>query len=100
MITVVETPTFKQYVDKIWSEDQRLEFVQWIAQNPEAGDVIPKAEGARKVRWSLNGTGKRGGVRIIYFNQIDEGHLCLVAIYKKTKKSNMTSKDIKKRMKE
>lgn len=98
MITVVETPTFKQHADKIWSEDERLDFIQWIALNPESGDVIPNADGARKVRWSIKGTGKRGGVRVIYFNQLDDGFLYLVAIYKKTKQSNISSQDIKKRL--
>ncbi len=98
MITVVETPTFKQHVDKIWSEDERLDFIQWIALNPESGDVIPKADGARKVRWSIKGSGKRGGVRVIYFNQLNEGLLYLIAIYKKSKQSNMSSQDIKKRL--
>ncbi len=99
MITVVETPTFKQNADKIWSEDERLDFIQWIALNPESGDVIPNAEGARKIRWSIKGTGKRGGVRVIYFNQLDDGFLYLVAIYKKSKQGNMTPNEIKKELK-
>jgi mRNA-degrading endonuclease RelE of RelBE toxin-antitoxin system len=98
MITIVETPSFKQQVDKVWSEDERLDFIQWIALNPEFGDVIPKSDGARKVRWSIKGSGKRGGVRVIYFNQLNEGLLYLVAIYKKSKQSNMSSQDIKKRL--
>lgn len=47
MKTVVETPTFTKQVDKIWSEDERLEFVTFIAKNPTAGDVIPSAEGQK-----------------------------------------------------
>ena len=94
MKTVVETPTFTKQVDKIWSEDERLEFVTFIAKNPTAGDVIPSAEGARKVRWSVSGKGKGGGVRIIYFNQ-SKGMLYLVAIYKKSVKETMKSKEIR-----
>lgn len=84
---------------QIRSEDERLDFIQWIALNPESGDVIPNAEGARKIRWSIKGTGKRGGVRVIYFNQLDDGFLYLVAIYKKSKQSNMTPNEIKKELK-
>lgn len=94
MNTVVETPTFTKQVDKIWSEDERLEFVTFIAKNPTAGDVIPSAEGARKVRWSVSGKGKSGGVRVIYFNQ-SKGMLYLVAIYKKSVKETMKSKEIR-----
>ena len=50
MRTIIETPTFKKLADKIWSEDERLDFIKWISLNPLAGDVIPGADGARKVR--------------------------------------------------
>jgi len=94
MKTVIETETFKKQADKIWSEDERLEFIAYIANNPTAGDVIPHAEGARKIRWSVGTQGKRGGSRIIYFN-VDADLLCLVAIYKKSSQSNITPKQIK-----
>ena len=95
MKTIIETETFKKQADKIWSEDERLEFVTYIAKNPTAGDVIPNAEGARKIRWTVGSKGKRGGTRIIYFN-IDLNFLCLVAIYKKSNQSNISPKQIKK----
>lgn len=50
MRTVVEMPTFQKQAAKLWSEDDRLEFIAWIAVNLQAGDVIPGAEGARTVR--------------------------------------------------
>ena len=40
MKTVRETDIFKKQANKIWSEDERLEFITFIAANPEAGDVI------------------------------------------------------------
>jgi len=95
MQTVIETPTFTKQVDKIWSEDERLSFIEYIVQNPAAGDVIPNANGARKVRWTVKGTGKRGGVRVVYFNQDTEGVIYLVAIYQKSDKTNITGKEIK-----
>jgi len=94
MKTVYETNTFKKQADKIWSENDRLKFITYISDNPNAGDVIPNAEGARKIRWAINGIGKRGGVRIIYFN-VDDDLLCLVVIYKKSEQSNISTKQIK-----
>jgi hypothetical protein len=41
MYTIVETPTFGAMADKLWSEDERTEFLLWLAANPEAGDGIP-----------------------------------------------------------
>ncbi len=97
MYTVVETPTFQKQADKIWSESERLEFIQWLASHAEAGDVIPNAGGARKVRWALKGTGKSGGVRVIYFNQTDDGLIYLIALYRKNERENMPAHEIKKR---
>jgi len=56
--------------------------------------VIPNAGGAKKIRWAVGGAGKRGGARIIYFN-VDADVLCLVAIYRKTKKENMKPAEIR-----
>lgn len=98
MKTVIETPTFEKMADLIWSEDERLDFVTFISNNPTAGDVIPKAEGARKVRWTVKGAGKRSGVRVIYFNQDQDGTIYLIAIYKKAVTTNMTAKEIKKQI--
>lgn len=95
MLTVIETPTFQKLADVVWSEDERLEFVTWLSRNPLAGDVIPGAEGARKVRWNCSGQGKRGGARIIYFNLSAEGVLYLITLYRKSEQSNIKSDAIK-----
>ncbi len=50
MYTVVETPTFLKTAEKIWTEQDRVEFVNWIASHPLAGDVIPESGSLRKVR--------------------------------------------------
>ena len=96
MNTVIETPTFSKLADKIWTEDERLDFISFISKNPKSGDVIPNAEGARKIRWGVKGSGKRGGTRIIYFNLSEQGVIELIYIYKKVKQANMTANDIKK----
>jgi hypothetical protein len=83
MYTVVETPTFAADAATLWSEDERMAFTVWIAANPLAGVVVPKSGGCRKVRWHRAGTGKRGGVRVIYFNRLGGGEIWLLAIYAK-----------------
>jgi len=83
MYTCAETPTFAADANKLWTEEERLEFFVWLASNPEAGDVIPKSGGCRKVRWSRSGTGKRGGVRVIYYTRLAAGEIWLLVIYAK-----------------
>lgn len=96
MYSVIETPTFQKQADKLWSEDERLDFISWIAANPLAGDVIPNADGARKVRWSRAGTGKSKGVRVIYFNLTDQELVLLVVVYAKAKRANILPAEIRK----
>lgn len=97
MFTVIETPTFQKEAAKVWTEAERMDFITWIAENPTAGDVIPGAEGARKVRWAVQGKGKRGGVRVIYFNLSDDELVLLVAVYAKADKANMLPKEIERK---
>jgi hypothetical protein len=96
MRTVIETPTFQKQAGKLWSEAERMVFIDWIAENPLAGDVIPGADGVRKVRWSRAGSGKSGGARVIYFNLTEQEVVMLVAVYAKADRANMLPGEIRK----
>jgi hypothetical protein len=63
--------------------------VDFIARDPEAGMVIPETGGVRKIRWSRQGGGKRGGVRVIYFFYDEDHPLYLIAIYAKAGQENL-----------
>jgi hypothetical protein len=52
MLTVAETDTFIRYAASVWTDEERSEFVTWIANNPLSGDVIPGTGGLRKVRYT------------------------------------------------
>ena len=88
MRTVAETDVFIKYAANIWNDFERNEFVSWIAANPEAGDLMPGSGGCRKVRWSRQGTGKRGGTRVIYF-LAQEAAIWLLIAYTKSKFDNL-----------
>ena len=82
-ITVVETPQFLRQAEGVWTETERYAFVDYIARNPESGDVVPDTGGIRKVRWRRQGMGKRGGVRVIYFYHSPLMPLYLLMVYSK-----------------
>jgi hypothetical protein len=88
MNTVAETAIFQRYAADIWTDTERCAFVDWIANNPLAGEVIQGSGGCRKIRWSRSGMGKRGGARIIYFNGTD-GRVWLLIVYTKAKFDNL-----------
>jgi len=90
LITVAETRPFVRQAVSLWSDEEHAAFVDYIAANPEAGDVVPDSGGVRKVRWSRPGTGKRGGVRVIYFYHDSTMPLYLLLIYAKAQRENWT----------
>jgi hypothetical protein len=89
MLTIVETPTFTRLASAIWADDELMNFKVWLAGNALLGDVIPGAQGLRKVRWSRQGMGKRGGARVVYYNQLADGRIVLLMAYTKAKFDNL-----------
>jgi hypothetical protein len=89
VLSIYETPTFVAEAAKIWSTEERLEFFAWIANEPEAGVVIPGSGGCRKVRWARQGMGKQGGTRVIYFAHLAGGELVMLLVYPKAAKDNI-----------
>lgn len=96
MFTIIETSHFSRLASDYWTEDERGEFATWLAAHPEAGDVIPGSGGCRKIRWSRAGMGKRGGVRVIHYNQLQDGHIYLLLIYAKSAQDNIPAKTLQK----
>lgn len=91
MLTVIQTPTFMRSMVGIWNEGETSEFVDFMSANPLAGDVIAGTQSLRKVRWSRAGMGKRGGVRVIYFQRLSTGDVVLLIGYSKSKFDNLPS---------
>ena len=58
------------------------------AYTPDAGDLIVGTGGLRKVRWSRQGMGKRGGVRVVTYEVRSDGVVWLLIGYTKTKFDN------------
>ena len=95
MFTVVETLVFQRQWPLYWLEDERGEFAAYIAEHPDSGDVVPQSGGIRKIRWRRAGTGKSGGVRVIYFTRTAEEEVVLLLIYAKSRTDNITGAKLK-----
>jgi len=94
-ITVVEVEPFPSKADRVWKEEERLEFISFIASHPMAGDRIPGSGGVRKVRWTRQGKGKRGGVRVIYYYHDPSLPLFLLTVYAKSKKDDLSAEELR-----
>lgn len=95
MLTVIETPLFSKLWPAYWSEDERGAFAAFIAEHPDQGDVVAGSGGMRKVRWSRAGSGKSGGVRVIYFVRNDLCELVLLFMYAKSNMDSLKASTLK-----
>ncbi|CDG16312.1 toxin HigB-2 [Xenorhabdus doucetiae] len=91
----IETKLFTDDVVQLLTDDEYREFQEFLAIRPEFGQVIPDTGGLRKIRWASYRTGKRGGVRIIYYYKLSDSQIRLLLIYKKGIKDNLTEKEKK-----
>src|SRR6266705_3181130 len=92
-ITVVETPEFLSATRKLLTEEERAVLTDYLAHNPTAGDLIQGTGGVRKVRWGLEGRGKRGGARVIYFHHDAGMPLFALTAYAKNERADLSQQD-------
>ena len=76
------------------SDEENAEFQFALVQRPDMGDVIPGSGGIRKVRWKLEGRGKSGGIRIIYYWYVGGEELRMLYAYAKGKQENLTQEKL------
>ncbi len=89
-MSVVETPEFLAAAQRIMTEDERGLLVDYLARNPSAGDIIPGTGGVRKLRWALEGRGKRGGARVVYYYHSDDMPVFALTAYATTERADLS----------
>jgi hypothetical protein len=91
----VETPVFTKTIHELMDDDDYRRLQLALLFRPEQGAVIRGGGGLRKIRWGARDTGKRGGVRVIYFwHKADEAIYMLLA-YSKHSQEDLTPSQIK-----
>ena len=94
MNTIIETAIFSAKASKVWTREEYDDFVTYIANNPNAGKVVSGSGGVRKIRWARAGAGKRGGVRVIYFNSYRQ-QIWLLTMYAKNERKTIPAHELK-----
>ncbi len=91
----IETSVFTRQILDLVSDDHLRALQDWIATSPTAGNLIKGAGGCRKIRWNTTGTGKRGGIRVIYYWIKDRDLVFLLLAYPKSRTSDLSQAQIK-----
>jgi hypothetical protein len=90
LITVAETEPFQRKVSRLLTEDEREELITYVSAFPKAGVLVQGTGGIRKLRWARSGSGKSGGVRVIYYFHNSEMPLYLLTLFGKNEKTNLS----------
>jgi mRNA-degrading endonuclease RelE of RelBE toxin-antitoxin system len=91
----IESAIFTRQVRELLADEAYAAFQRYLALNPYAGDVIQGTGGLRKMRWSVAGRGKSGGVRVIYFHLDAQSQIRLLLSYRKGIKDDLTAAEKK-----
>lgn len=89
----IETPTFTRLISAMLEEDEYAKLQEELVKRPDAGDVIKDGGGIRKLRWKRAGTGKSGGIRVIYYWITEDNQILMLVAYPKNAKENLTDKE-------
>ncbi len=95
VFTVIETPVYSRKAEALLSDSEREDFAVFISRNPTAGSVVRGSGGVRKVRWTRSGSGKSGGVRVIYYNMLEDEEVWLLTLYAKNERSTIPGHELK-----
>ncbi len=86
----VETPIFTKVITGVVGDDDYRSLQVALMLRPEQGPVIRGTGGLRKVRWARPGTGKRGGLRVIYYWAPGERAFYMLYAYSKNEQGDLT----------
>ena len=93
MNTVAELPSYRTCAQKHLPANERQNIIDFLAKNPQSGDIIQGTSGVRKLSWGKGDRGKSGGVRIIYYFHSDKLPLYLVTLFAKNERDNLTAQE-------
>ncbi len=91
----VELTTFVAFRDEYWTDQDLRALQSFLLVSPDAGDLIRGGSGLRKLRWSAQGRGKRGGARVIYYWHKPKHHVYLIYGYVKSEREDLMPQQIR-----
>lgn len=89
----IETPTFTRLIDALLDEEEYAKLQDELLKRPDAGDLIKNSGGIRKLRWKRAGSGKSGGIRVIYYWITEDEQILMLLAYPKNAKDNLTDQE-------
>jgi hypothetical protein len=94
MIELIETPALTRQVSEQLNDADYRALQLYLIVRPDAGPVISRSGGLRKLRWRLAGRGKRGGVRVIDYWKTVAGRIYLLFMYPRNVRAELSEREL------
>ena len=91
----IETSIFTRQVTTLLTDDEYSQLQVALSAHPDTGAIIPHSGGLRKIRWSMSGRGKRGGVRAIYYWVVADDQILMLFMFAKSEMDNLAQQQLK-----
>jgi hypothetical protein len=90
----IETSIFTRQITSLLTDDEYALLQVSLSVHPENGAIILHSGGLRKIRWAMQGRGKRGGVRVIYYWVVAQDQILMLFAYPKNEKDDLTPQQV------
>lgn len=94
-MVVIETTFFTRQIQRLLSDEEYRQLQADLVNHPDKGEIIQGSGGLRKTRWSAQGRGKRGGIRVIYYWVVKQDRILMLMAYAKNEQENLTPEQVK-----
>lgn len=91
----VESKIFEKLRESYLDDESYHALQNFLMEQPFAGDVIQGTGGLRKLRWAMDGKGKRSGIRTIYLYVVSKEHIHFLTLYAKNEMEDLTQEQKK-----
>lgn len=91
--TIAELPEYRRRSQRLLGASDNTALIDHLSRYPYAGVLVPDTGGIRKLRWAMEGKGKRGGVRVIYYVYNEHLPVYLLTIFAKNEKADLSMEE-------
>jgi hypothetical protein len=94
-VVFLETPVFTRQIRELVDDDGYRRLQATLDDRPDAGDLIPRSGGLRKIRIAASGRGKRAGARVIYYWIAAKDQIYMLLAYAKNVQDDLAEDQVK-----
>lgn len=94
-MVIIETQIFTKTINSLMDDAEYKALQEALVNRPDMGALIRNGGGLRKARWALEGRGKSGGARIIYYWMSPRDQIYMIYAFPKNERENLTDAQLK-----